>query len=199
MARISRTRFAVLGSLTLGDRSGYDLKKEIERRMSPFWAESVGQIYPTLKRLEEEGLVRALKPADAGRRSRRVYRITAAGLRQLRAWLREPPQPEQVRNEILLKLYFGPQMGVETALRHVARFESNQRALLELFEHFEHELVEAAESEEQEVFWKITLSSGLHVVRARVAWCEEARTRLESWRGSRATGSAAAVPPEEVQ
>lgn len=168
--------------------------------MGPFWAESVGQIYPTLKRLEEEGLVRAVRPADGGRRSRKVYRITAAGLRRLRAWLEEPPQPEQVRNEILLKLYFGPQMGVETALRHLARFEANQRALLELFEHFEHELVEAAESEEQEVFWKITLSSGQHVVRARVAWCEEARARLESWRGSQATKLAAAtVPSEEVQ
>ena len=61
MARISRTRFAVLGSLTLGDRSGYDLKREIERRMSAFWAESVGQIYPTLKHLQNEGLVEVNK------------------------------------------------------------------------------------------------------------------------------------------
>ena len=199
MARTSRTRFAVLGSLTLGDRSGYDLKKEIERRMSPFWAESVGQIYPTLKRLEAEGLVRVTRPSGAGKRSRRVYRITAAGLRELRAWLEKPPQPEQVRNEILLKLYFGPEMGVEAALRHVTRFETHQRALLELFGEFEHELVEAAESEEQELYWKITLSSGLHVVRARIAWCEETRRRLQRWQRSQAAKPPPATPEKEVR
>ena len=198
MPRISRTRFAVLGSLSLGDRSGYDLKKEIERRMGAFWAESVGQIYPTLKRLEGEGLVRVVGPADRGRRSRRVYRITGAGMRELRAWLQEPPQPEQVRNEILLKLYFGPHMGAETAFRHIARFEAHQRALLELFELFEHEIVEVAESEEQEVYWKITLSSGLHIVNARIAWCEEARRELRRWQRAKAAESTNAIENEET-
>ena len=103
-----------------------------------------------------------------------------------------------MRNEILLKLYFGPEMGVEAALRHVTRFETHQRALLELFGEFEHELVEAAESEEQEVYWKITLSSGLHVVRARIAWCEETRRRLQRWQRSQAAKPPPATPKEEV-
>ncbi|MEN1727649.1 MAG: PadR family transcriptional regulator [Pseudomonadota bacterium] len=181
MARTSRTRFAVLGSLTLGDRSGYDLKQEIERRMGAFWAESIGQIYPTLKQLELGGLVEEVAPSDEAKRSRRVYRITDAGLAELKDWLRAPPQPEQVRNEILLKLYFGPHMGAETALGHVARFEAYQRALLELFEQFKPELVAAADSEEQRLFWEITLSSGLHIADARIAWCEETRRRLLEW------------------
>ncbi len=80
-----------------------------------------------------------------------------------------------MRNEILLKLYFGPELGVDTALEHLARFEASQRAFLELMERFEQEIEATAESDEQELFWKITLSSGRHVVRARIAWCEESR------------------------
>ncbi len=186
MARSNRSRFAILGMLSIGERSGYDLKKEFERRMSHFWAESAGQIYPTLKKLLDEGLVRIQRESGTGRRGRTVYGITARGRRELRGWLRRPPLREQVRNEILLKLYFGPEMGAESALEHLARFESGQRALLELMEGFEQEIGEVARSEEQEVFWRITLSAGLHVVRARVAWSGEARRRLERWQRSRA-------------
>ncbi len=178
MARVNRTRFAVLGMLSIGERSGYDLKKEFENRMSHFWAESAGQIYPTLKKLLDQGLVRVTEDSTAGRRERTVYRITASGRRELRGWLQKSPQREQVRNEILLKLYFGPEMGAKTALEHLARFESGQRSLLELMEGFEQEIGEVAESNEQEIFWRITLSAGVHVVRARVAWSKEARRRL---------------------
>jgi len=184
MARSNRTRYAVLGMLAIGKRSGYDLKKEFERRMSHFWAESLGQIYPTLKQLLDEGMVRAHRDSGTGRRVRTVYSITARGRKELSAWLQDPPQTEQVRNEMLLKLYFGPELGVESAVTHLSRFETEQRRVLEVMEGFQPEIAEVAESGEQELFWKITLASGLHVIRARIAWCQEARCMLEKWRQS---------------
>lgn len=182
MPRSNRTRFAVLGMLSTGERSGYDLKKDFERRMGHFWAESVGQIYPTLRQLLDEGLVSARPGTGSGNRHRTLYSLSAAGRERLHDWLRKPPEREQVRNEILLKLYFGPELGADGALAHIERFETGQRALLKLFESFEDEIVSTAETEEQELFWKITLSAGAHVVRARIAWCAESRMKLESWR-----------------
>ena len=183
MPRVQRTRLAILGMLSTGEKSGYDLKKEFERRMRHFWAESAGQIYPTLRRLLEEGLVTVRRGSGTGRRERTVYALTAKGKGVLQAWLREPPQPEQVRNEILLKLYFGPELGVDGALAHLQGFEAAQRGALRMMEAFQDEIVAVAESEEQEVFWKITLASGLHVARARIAWCEESRRLLAELKG----------------
>lgn len=191
MARPNRTRFAVLGMLAMGERSGYDLKKDFEHRMSHFWAESVGQIYPTLKRLHSEGLISARGDAGTGRRQRTLYRLTAKGRRALHGWLREPPEREQVRNEILLKLYFGPELGAEAALAHLARFEAAQRAFLEMLEHFEEEIVATADNDEQELFWKITLDSGRHVVRARIDWCRESREKLHRHLRARTPGRSA--------
>ena len=164
--------------LAMGERSGYDIKKDFERRLSHFWAESAGQIYPALKRLREEGLVRARSGTGSGRRRRTLYSLTPKGRRVLDEWLALPPQREVVRNEILLKLYFGPELGVERALEHLQRFEGAQRGFLTHMEAFEDEIVAVAESAEQELFWKITLGSGLHVTRARIAWCEESRRLL---------------------
>ena len=47
----SKTRFAVLGILSYGPMSGYDIKKFYEQNVAGFWSESYGQIYPILKRL----------------------------------------------------------------------------------------------------------------------------------------------------
>ena len=47
----------VLGLLSHGPRSGYDIKTVVDRSTRFFWAASYGQIYPELRRLEEEGLI----------------------------------------------------------------------------------------------------------------------------------------------
>ncbi len=64
--RKTTTSDALLGMLTMGATSGYELKQRIERSIGNFWSESYGQIYPTLKRLEREGLVEAA-PVSQGR------------------------------------------------------------------------------------------------------------------------------------
>ena len=59
-------------------RSGYDIKRAVDRTIRHFWAASYGQIYPELKRLEAAGWI-AGKDAPQGARARRVYTITAQG------------------------------------------------------------------------------------------------------------------------
>ena len=65
MARENRTRFAILGMLMSGPKSGYDLKQDFEQRISPFWSESLGQIYPALHRMDEEPNPGALPDLEA--------------------------------------------------------------------------------------------------------------------------------------
>ena len=68
----------ILGLLSLGPRSGYEIKAAVDRSTRFFWAASYGQIYPELRRLEGEGLVEG-EDAPNGGRARRVYRLTSAG------------------------------------------------------------------------------------------------------------------------
>ena len=48
---------ALLGLLSLGPMSGYDIRQLIPRSIGHFWSESYGQIYPGLKRLSAAGFV----------------------------------------------------------------------------------------------------------------------------------------------
>src|SRR3954467_5172712 len=76
----------ILGLLSLGPRSGYDIKNVVDRSTRFFWAASYGQIYPELRRLEAEGLI-AGEDSPNGARERRAYKLTAAGREALREWL----------------------------------------------------------------------------------------------------------------
>ncbi len=57
MAKTNTTIYIILGLLEHEDLSGYDIKKKIDYMISHFWDVGYGQIYPTLKTLEAEGLI----------------------------------------------------------------------------------------------------------------------------------------------
>lgn len=107
MATPNRTRFAILGFLTLGPMSGYDIKKLIEDSVANFWSESFGQLYPALRWLTQEGLIEKNEAPSEGGRPRHVYSINDREREALTSWQREPTEPPPLRIELLLKLFFG--------------------------------------------------------------------------------------------
>src|SRR6476620_7717279 len=107
--------WAVLGLLSHGPRSGYDVKRVVDRTIRHFWAASYGQIYPELKRLEAARWI-AGQEAGRGGRSRRVYGITARGRRELDGWLHGFETRIELRDESLLRLFFADALPVDEAL-----------------------------------------------------------------------------------
>src|SRR5204862_6157602 len=96
---------AVLGLLSPGPRSGYDIKTVVDRSPRFVWAASYGQIYPELRRLEEDGLIEG-ENAPRGGRGRRVYKLTKAGREALTEWLLGSTVTIEYRDESLLRPLF---------------------------------------------------------------------------------------------
>ena len=179
MARSGRTRYTVLGVLTLGPRSGYDIKKFIEGTTNNFWRESFGQIYPALKQLAAEGLVAKSSSGRADRPSRIVYEITAAGRRELRIWLKEPHAREVPRVELLLKLFFGPEVSPEVGLAHVARERKDRLEGLEAMEGIAEWLREERSDSPGFPYWMLTVRQGILSSEAMLKWCDEAERTIQ--------------------
>ena len=123
----------LLGLLTIGPMSGYDLGQAIRTSVGFFWNESYGQIYPNLKNLAAEGLVTSKKERQKGKPDRHIYSITKKGRERLAAWLAVAPQPEIPRNELLLKLFFGAQVPAEILIGFVETMVEKERALVQKF------------------------------------------------------------------
>jgi transcriptional regulator len=64
-------------------RHGYEMGRLIEQRSEGALSYHVPSLYPTLYRLEDQGLIEGRWVEKAGQRRRRYYKITAAGRKRL--------------------------------------------------------------------------------------------------------------------
>jgi DNA-binding PadR family transcriptional regulator len=121
--------WAVLGLIGHGPKSGYDVKRIVDRSIRLFWAASYGQIYPELRRLQEVGWIEGAE-APRGGRSRRTYRITGDGRRALEDWLHGRETRIELRDESLLRLFFADALSEEEALALLRARREGYRGLL---------------------------------------------------------------------
>lgn len=94
-----------LGALANGPASGYDIRKLFEEGsygcLHPI---SFGSIYPALTALTAEGLVECTAEEQARRPDKKVYRLTAEGLKALTERMMAPLQPDRFRSDTLVVL-----------------------------------------------------------------------------------------------
>ena len=179
VTRSKKTRYAILGILSQESLSGYEIKKLIEERLSFYWNESYGQIYPTLKELQKEGFLESNKVSQQGRPDKNVYRLTESGLAILRDWLEEPIDSEWLRLELLLKLSFGNQTSMCTNRKRIERFRESVEQRRRLMELFELNLKEVIDDHPDHPYQLVTVIFGKKTYQAWLDWCEEALALLE--------------------
>jgi DNA-binding PadR family transcriptional regulator len=178
MSTLSPTARVILGMLKLGLRTGYDIKKGIDLSTRFFWSASYGQIYPELKRLSKAGLVRA-KAQPRGRVNRTEYTLTAAGDRALHEWLTGTDAIYELRDEGLLRLFFGDLLSRDEVL-------ANLRARRETFEQYLHHFraIEADArtgfADESQLYPYLALTYGIGLLEWSIEWYAETERLLEA-------------------
>jgi len=100
-------RYAILGLLAQKPRHGYELRAAFEAVIGGDinWEVKPAQIYTTLERLEDAGLVeRSSDLGEGDEPSRRVYAITGLGHAALTQWFAQGVTPDHQRDEFFVKL-----------------------------------------------------------------------------------------------
>ena len=169
---LTPTGRVILGMIALGRQTGYDIKQFVDKSTRHFWAASYGQIYPELRRLEEEGLIRGQSEPTGGR-ARTVYELTDAGKAALKDWLEpEPDAIFEVRDEGMLKLFFSDMGTPEQRIRNIrAMREAHERTLVQL-------CLMQDRAEHMPDGPRLTLELGVGLHRGIVEWCEATERRL---------------------
>ncbi|MFC4052785.1 PadR family transcriptional regulator [Actinomadura syzygii] len=111
-------RHGLLGLLAEGPASGYDLARRFSEALGLVWPARHPQIYMELSRLETAGLIEV---DSHGPRGRKAYRLTDAGLAEVRRWLSEVEVDHTFRMETLFRSYFFWLMDPDDLKAHLAR------------------------------------------------------------------------------
>lgn len=97
-----------LGALSMGDASGYEIRKLIvEGPFSHFCEAGFGSIYPALNKLHADKLVTCTAHPQEKRPAKKVYALTPAGRLALTDALMQPPGIDKLRSDFLFVLFFG--------------------------------------------------------------------------------------------
>jgi PadR family transcriptional regulator, regulatory protein AphA len=169
---LSGTAYVILGMLRRGPLTGYEIKAAVDRSVRFFWAASYGQIYPELKQLAEAGLVKG-ESAPQGERKRTVYKLTAAGRKELARWLEKPPETFELRDEGLLKLFFsGAATPGSAATALAAKRRYHEQKLEQL------RALEPIARDSDDPFPYMVLRHGIAHSEWMVEWCKRAEREL---------------------
>jgi len=182
---------ALLALLSEGPKYGLRLQNEFEARTGEVWPLNVGQVYTTLQRLERDGLVET--DDREGERSRKRYRITSAGERELTDWLRSPPDlVPPPRDELVIKVLVALQIpGIDV---HEI-LQVHRRHVIEVMQRYTQ--VKAA-ADEDDTALALVVDAELFRLEAIVRWLDAADVRLKQ-RPGLAPVEVADMPLEPTQ
>jgi len=162
---------ALLALLSEGPKYGQRLQGEFEVRTGEVWPLNVGQVYTTLQRLERDGLVES---DDEGERTRKRYRISAAGRQELDDWLRTPPElVPPPRDELVIKVLVALQMP-GTDVHEV--LQVHRRHVIEVMQQYTKVKADAADDD---VALALVADAELFRLEAIVRWLDSADVRLK--------------------
>ena len=107
-------KYAILGLMMQAPVTGYDIAKAFGPGLGSFWSAKHSQIYPELKRLTEEGLIRYSVVTQGERMEKKLYKITDAGQENFMQWLSQEPTPKDV---FRLRSYYSQWLAEEDYLQ----------------------------------------------------------------------------------
>jgi len=169
-------RHAVLGLLAQRPRHGYELRAAFHALVGGErnWDVKPAQIYTTLARLEQGGLVAEDSVEQGAGPEKRIYALTPTGRKTLKEWIASGIEPEHQRDEFFIKLMIGLVSGVADPYRLIR----TQRA--HLFQEL-HDITEYRSHSDpgRELAKILLLDKAVMHLEADLRWLDMTEARLD--------------------
>jgi len=185
MRGLNMLKHAILGFVKYKPSTGYEIKQTMDKSTGHFWHAKQSQIYTTLKKLEEDGLVTSHHEPQESRPDRRVYIITESGCKELQEWLSQPvTKLDNSKIILLLKLFFSGKEDKETILTQLRLQRSLHERQFELYKTEPTDFIEEVVASQPELkrdalLWEATRRFGELHEEIYLRWLDETIAMIE--------------------
>ena len=161
--------------------SGYDIVKIFDLSMAHYWHAHPTQIYPTLDRMEEFGLIKRRNVVQRNRPNKRLYTITPSGERVLIDWLESPFEGINLKHPPLLRCRFLGNLGADGAIESLQEERRSWAIYLQRYREIEREYFAGGKSHRNvnAMFSWFTLKYGIEWMEENMRWCDWAIGEIE--------------------
>ena len=169
--------YALLGLLSPGPLSGYELRKVFATTPMRRYSDSPGSIYPALEKLRAKRLIAVARERSRNPRGRRRFTLTAKGRDALSRWIAQPIDREMVESgiaEIVLRFSMSDYIDdVDAVRRMFAQFAQQLENYLTHLREV-HATLECSSS------GRLTLGLGIRLYETHLQWATDALAQLNS-------------------
>jgi PadR family transcriptional regulator, regulatory protein AphA len=173
--KMNSLHYVLMAGIDAAPSSGYDLTLWLANLGRHFWAAEHSSIYPALQQLQAAGFLTCReKPGKKGQ-TRKIYRLSTNGRKELKKWVDEPSGDAQVRDEQMVKVLCFDLLSRERMIEHLQRIKEHHAAKLfyyqDLLQRHRHGKLKGKASRLGPL---LTLRRGIIAAKGYVQWCDEA-------------------------
>lgn len=154
--------------------SGYAMKDVIETRLSHFFDGSFGMIYPLLRKLEKEELIKKQIVIQNGKPNKNLYSITTEGAEDFKNYLTSEVEADIFKSDFLMRMYFAEYLSTveikELIIDEISRKKNHINQLESSRNNWSNDWTR---------YQKLTCDIGIEQYRSNVAVLEEFLLSLE--------------------
>jgi DNA-binding PadR family transcriptional regulator len=179
--RLTTTSFALLGQLSLRPWSTYELAQQKVRYFRYVWPRAESAIYREVKRLADDGFVEGTRE-HIGRRSRTVYSITDAGLKELRVWLDTPVSPFAMEFEGMIRLFVAQIGTTDQIVAAIEQVKEDARQMLDFGGEVKLEYLEGRGALQDQVYIRVhAIDFFISLLNMVDDWTDRTLDEMRAW------------------
>lgn len=178
MTTLTKSSYVILGLLSKSNLSGYALKRILTKTSAFYGSESNAQIYPVLKKLESQGLVRSALDKASGARNKRVFTLTPKGLEALMHWLKQDCTLEVPREDFLMHLSLAQHLTPTELMRKITHYQSSIADKIKELHEIRAHLQQQHTGKKDQRYLLLTYEHIETVLNAKLKWCDKILQQL---------------------
>lgn len=179
-------KHGLLGLLSYGSMTGYELDKAFKASLSFFWQAKTSQIYRELDAMEQNCWLTSKRVIQSEKPNKRVYTITEGGKAEYAKWLSLPEadiaDAMRVKSAFLMRVFFAGDMSTEQSLEMLRTYR--QKCLESSTElHAAYDAISQygaiVGDDSKTEYWEISVLYGEAFFNAGLSWANKAIDILE--------------------
>jgi len=174
--------YAILGFLQYKPISGYDMKKMLDASIRHFWSADQSQIYRTLNKLTNEGLIDMKLVIQDNKPNSKIYHITERGKEEFLNWLNSPMPMVEPRISWLIQVFFAAQLSDDAIINIFKQTATQIRNRINAYEKTNKMefIVDNDGFAPRDLFFiELTYDYGLMLHNSILEWIEKAIKQIE--------------------
>lgn len=160
-------RHFVLGLLSRQPMSGYDIKRLLKNLNWLIGNPSFGSLYPTLRKLLDDGLVTVQTQSNETRPNRKIYSISDKGSSILEEWNNRPARLDASLKTFLMRLILADVHSSDSLVAYIEKRQAQVARQQAALEHF------LKENLLEDSIQHLAQQYGLVMANAELAWLDQ--------------------------